>query len=70
LYGGDASYRVNVKQSTFAPVNPTIPSDKKIDYIIIYKEGYAPKFIKSDWKHLDSKLKKVYENNQGVIYKI
>lgn len=74
VYGGNASKRLEIQQKILQPLSrenmiQTVHNNH-IQYIILYKNNFAKNEKPFERKFLDTSFTKLYEDTDGIIYKI
>ncbi len=74
VYGGDAAERLLIQKNLLQPLAgggmmDTIKKNR-IQYLVIYKNGFAKNEKAYNLKYYPPSLKKMYEDTNGIIYKI
>jgi len=74
LYGQNPDSRVENRKLVLNGTNKgqvvNIITSGKINYIMVYKTGFAHNLAGYNLKFLNSNFNKIYEDNQGIIFKI
>ncbi len=72
--GGDPNERIKQREEILAGKNKleilNILKSQNVKYIIIYKNNFAKNESLANLKFLDKNFKKLFNNNEGVIYKV
>ena len=74
LYGGDPGQRITQRSTVFdgKDINMVkkIIKYNKIDYIVVYLNGFAKNSQNVNIKFLNDNFHKVYEDNSGIVFKV